>query len=48
MNQPNTKFTPLIASERIDSPGVIRGIALFGILLMNINGKGLPFTGSNV
>ena len=38
-----TTFTPRRASERIDSFDVIRGMALLGILLMNINGMGLPF-----
>jgi len=47
MNQTNIKFTPLVASERIDSLDVIRGIALLGILLMNINGMGLPFAYSD-
>jgi uncharacterized protein len=47
MNQTITKFTPLHASERIDSLDVIRGIALLGILLMNINGMGLPFAYSD-
>ncbi|MDO8898490.1 MAG: hypothetical protein Q7V19_12645, partial [Bacteroidales bacterium] len=47
MNQTNINFTPLIASERIDSLDVIRGIALLGILLMNINGMGLPFAYSD-
>jgi uncharacterized protein len=36
-------FTPRQAAERIDSLDVIRGMALLGILLMNINGMGLPF-----
>jgi uncharacterized protein len=43
MNQTNFKYTPLDATKRIDSLDVIRGIALLGILLMNINGMGLPF-----
>ncbi|MDP2238362.1 MAG: DUF418 domain-containing protein [Bacteroidales bacterium] len=47
MNQTNINFTPLIPSERIDSLDVIRGIALLGILLMNINGMGLPFAYSD-
>lgn len=47
MNQTSFKFTPLDASERIDSLDVIRGIALLGILLMNINGMGLPFAYSD-
>lgn len=47
MNQTNFKFSPLNASERIDSLDVIRGIALLGILLMNINGMGLPFAYSD-
>jgi len=47
MNQTNVKFTPLVVSERIDSLDIIRGIALLGILLMNINGMGLPFAYSD-
>ncbi|PKP51972.1 MAG: hypothetical protein CVT92_11105 [Bacteroidetes bacterium HGW-Bacteroidetes-1] len=47
MNQTKLKFSPLNASERIDSLDVIRGIALLGILLMNINGMGLPFSYSD-
>lgn len=46
MNQTAEKtltFAPVKASERINSLDVIRGIALLGILLMNINGMGLPF-----
>jgi uncharacterized protein len=47
MNQTNIKYTPLDAAKRIDSLDVIRGIALLGILLMNINGMGLPFAYSD-
>jgi uncharacterized protein len=47
MNQTKIKYSPLNASERIDSLDVIRGIALLGILLMNINGMGLPFAYSD-
>ena len=47
MNQVKPKFSPLNASERINSLDVIRGIALLGILLMNINGMGLPFAYSD-
>jgi uncharacterized protein len=36
-------FRPLDQSKRIVSIDVLRGIALFGILLMNIVGFGLPF-----
>jgi len=36
-----THFTPLKLSERIHSLDIMRGIVLFGILLMNINGFGL-------
>jgi uncharacterized protein len=38
---------PVEVAERIDSLDVIRGIALLGILLMNINGMGLPFSYSD-
>jgi uncharacterized protein len=38
---------PIKAAERINSLDVIRGIALLGILLMNINGMGLPFSYSD-
>jgi len=43
----NTLYTPVNASERINSLDVIRGIALLGILLMNITGMGLPFAYSD-
>ena len=36
-----TSLTPLKASDRIHSLDIMRGIVLFGILLMNINGMGL-------
>ncbi len=36
-----TTFTPLQNNDRIQSLDVMRGIVLFGILLMNINGFGL-------
>jgi uncharacterized protein len=38
---------PIKTAERINSLDVIRGIALLGILLMNINGMGLPFAYSD-
>jgi len=38
---------PLESTSRIDSLDVIRGIALFGILLMNIIEMGLPFSYSD-
>lgn len=38
-----TTFKPTVQEDRINSLDVIRGIALLGILLMNINGMGLPF-----
>ena len=41
------KFQPVQAANRINSLDVIRGIALLGILLMNIAGMGLPFAYSN-
>lgn len=44
-NQP--LFTPTQKKSRINSLDVIRGIALLGILLMNINGMGLPFSYSD-
>jgi len=37
-----TIFQPTQKKSRINSLDVIRGIALLGILLMNINGMGLP------
>nr|WP_298790600.1 DUF418 domain-containing protein [uncultured Allomuricauda sp.] len=37
------QFQPTQKKDRINSLDVIRGIALLGILLMNINGMGLPF-----
>ena len=36
-----TSLTPLQPSDRIHSLDIMRGIVLFGILLMNINGMGL-------
>lgn len=47
MIQTKLKFSPLNASKRINSLDVVRGIALLGILLMNINGMGLPFAYSD-
>lgn len=44
-NQP--VFNPTQKKSRINSLDVIRGIALLGILLMNINGMGLPFSYSD-
>ncbi len=43
----NQHFKPTQQSGRINSLDVIRGIALLGILLMNINGMGLPFAYSD-
>ena len=37
-------FSPVQSGQRINSLDVLRGIALLGILLMNINGMGLPFS----
>ncbi|WP_455169539.1 DUF418 domain-containing protein [Aegicerativicinus sediminis] len=42
-----SKFQPVQAANRINSLDVIRGIALLGILLMNIAGMGLPFAYSD-
>lgn len=41
MTTTQTSLTPLKALERIQSLDVMRGIVLFGILLMNINGMAL-------
>ncbi len=41
MSNSTNLFEPLKHSERIQSLDVMRGIVLFGILLMNINGMGL-------
>ncbi|OZV68071.1 DUF418 domain-containing protein [Winogradskyella aurantia] len=41
------EFKPTQNQSRINALDVIRGIALFGILLMNINGMGLPFSYSD-
>lgn len=37
----NTSFAPLKSADRILSLDIMRGIVLFGVLLMNINGMGL-------
>ena len=47
MTTTNQHFKPTQQSGRINSLDVIRGIALLGILLMNINGMGLPFAYSD-
>jgi uncharacterized protein len=39
-----TAMQPTLNQSRINALDVIRGIALLGILLMNINGMGLPFS----
>lgn len=41
MTSTETSFKPLHPSERIHALDIMRGIVLFGILLMNINGFGL-------
>lgn len=41
------EIKPTQTQSRINALDVIRGIALFGILLMNINGMGLPFSYSD-
>ncbi len=41
MQTTKTMLSPLEASDRIQSLDIMRGIVLFGILLMNINGMGL-------
>lgn len=43
MNQPTTNLGPVTGAERINSLDVLRGVALLGILLMNITGFGLDF-----
>ena len=47
MTTTNQHFKPTQRGGRINSLDVIRGIALLGILLMNINGMGLPFAYSD-
>jgi uncharacterized protein len=41
MTTSNTSLAPLKLADRIQSLDIMRGIVLFGILLMNINGMGL-------
>ena len=41
MTTTKISFAPLHPSERIHALDIMRGIVLFGILLMNINGFGL-------
>lgn len=43
MNQPSSQLGPVTGMERIRSLDVLRGVALLGILLMNITGFGLDF-----
>ncbi len=43
MNQPTKQLGPVSGAERIGSLDVLRGVALLGILLMNITGFGLDF-----
>ncbi|TXE17226.1 DUF418 domain-containing protein [Psychroflexus gondwanensis] len=43
----SNELKPTKHQARINALDVIRGIALFGILLMNINGMGLPFSYSD-
>ena len=43
MNQLTEQLGPVTGSERIKSLDVLRGVALLGILLMNITGFGLDF-----
>ncbi len=41
------ELKPTLNHARINALDVIRGVALFGILLMNINGMGLPYSYSD-
>ena len=43
MNKPTKQLGPVTGAERIGSLDVLRGVALLGILLMNITGFGLQF-----
>ncbi len=43
MSDSRTSLGPVTSKERIDSLDVLRGVALLGILLMNITGFGLVF-----
>ena len=43
INPPPMELRPVGASNRINSLDIIRGIALLGILLMNVVGFGLAF-----
>ena len=46
-NSTEVTLKPTQQKDRINALDIIRGIALLGILLMNINGMGLPFSYGN-
>ena len=41
MKNVENSFAPIMQADRIQSLDIMRGIVLFGIYLMNINGMGL-------
>lgn len=44
---PGTLFQPVASGERISSVDTLRGVALLGILLINITGFALPYASDN-
>ena len=45
--EPDTLTDPVAVNERISAVDVLRGVALLGILLINITSFGLPYEGKS-